>query len=207
MRVLIADDDPGIRGGIAAQIKADGFEAVPCGNGAEALQWLTGGDAPPIALVDWVLPDCSGVDVCRMVRGAGNQSVPYIIMLTVKREPRDVAEALDAGANDYVTKPFSMMELRARIRVARRVAELQQALQRQVNRAETARREVSQLTGLIPVCSRCRQVRDDADYWQELERYFSAHADTRVTRGVCPTCSAKLEENGGDVRDGERKNP
>jgi len=138
MRVLVADDDPGIRRGLAAQIRADGFHVVVCADAAGAIEELSSEDPPRIAVIDWVLPDRSGLDVCRTLCASKGESVavPYLIMLTVKKDARDIAEALDAGASDYVTKPFSMMELRARIRVGRRVVELQDELKRQATRAQ-----------------------------------------------------------------------
>ena len=207
MRVLIVDDDPGIRRGLCAQVQADGFDVVACGTGKEALERLTGTDVPPIAVIDWVLPDRSGVEVCRAVRRAAESVTPYIIMLTVRTGARDVSGALDAGANDYVTKPFSMMELRARIRVGCRVAELQDKLQHQAIRAEAALSEVRLLSGLLPICSRCRHVRDDDDYWRELKDYLSEHADAGFAHGICAGCAAKLDCDGTRVtgEDGKKQ--
>jgi DNA-binding response OmpR family regulator len=207
MKVLVVDDDPGIRSGLCAQVRSDGFDAVACGNGQEALEQLRAADGPQIVLVDWVLPDRPGVDVCRAVRTGGDRVVPYLIMLTVKKDARDVAEALDAGANDYVTKPFSMMELRARIRVGRRVVELHTALEQQVRSAEAALKEVKQLSRLLPVCCYCRKVRDDAEYWQEFEDYLGTHSDTRFTHGICPACAARLVKDGIAATQEEQQNP
>ena len=122
MRVLVVDDDPHIRRGLEAQIQLDRFDVVSCADGESALAALTAENPPSIAVVDWSLPDRSGVDVCRTLRESGHLSSPYIIMLTVKKEARDVAVALDAGANDYVTKPFSPRELLERVKAILRRA-------------------------------------------------------------------------------------
>jgi DNA-binding response OmpR family regulator len=196
MKVLVADDDPGVRRGLAAQIRADNFDVVTCGDAEQTLAELTSEDPPAIAIIDWVLPDRTGVDICRALRDRNGEAAPYIIMLTVKKEATFIAEALDAGANDYVTKPFSMMELRARIRVGRRVVELQDALRHKVIEAQAAAKEVRQLDALLPVCCYCRKVRDDDDYWHELEAYLGRRVNTRFSHGICPACVAQLNDDG-----------
>ena len=138
MRVLIVDDDGSIRSGLSRQIKGDGFEVMTCANAQEAIATLSTPSPPPIVILDWILPDLAGPEICRIIRSRTPGAMPYVIMLTIKTDPQDLAEGLDAGADDYVKKPFSMMELRARIRVAKRVVLLRRELREQVARAEAA---------------------------------------------------------------------
>ena len=196
MRMLIADDDASIRRGLAALTAADGFDPVCCGSGEEALQVLCGEKPPPLGVLDWMMPGLTGPDVCRRVRSADLPLQPYLIILTVKTDIRDIAAALDAGANDHVRKPYSMMELKARIRVGKRVVELQVALRERIVLAEAALGQVGQLHGLLPVCPYCRKVRDDKEYWHSVDVYLAEHMNERFAHGICPECAARLDAEG-----------
>ena len=196
MRILIADDDANIRRGLSSLVTGDGFEPVPCGSGEEALRILCGESTPPLGVLDWMMPGLTGPEVCRRVRQANLPLQPYLIILTVKTDIRDIAAALDAGANDHVRKPFSMMELMARIRVGKRVIELQVALRERIVLAEATLGEVGQLRGLLPLCAYCRKVRDDKEYWHSIEVYMAEHMNTKFTHGICPECAARLASEG-----------
>ena len=188
MKILIADDDPGIRRGLSAQVRSDGFETVACENGQEAERILTGDNAPEVAVLDWMMPSRTGPEICRTVRRPDHPVMPYIIILTVKTDAQDIAEALDAGANDYITKPFSLMELRARIRVGRRTAELHQKLQACMTGIAEARQDIANLESLFPVCPHCRKLRSDHGHAEALTAYLETHNDRRLG-STCPACA------------------
>ena len=99
---------------------------------------------------------------------------------------------LQAGADDYVTKPFDHEELRARVQVGIRIIELQTMLERQVVELQDALTRVRQLSGLLPICSYCKKVRDDGNYWQQVEQYVSTHSNVQFSHGICPDCYAKV---------------
>ena len=101
---------------------------------------------------------------------------------------------LDAGASDYLTKPFNDRELLARVRVGLRVLEVQDKLNRRVSDLEEALRQVKQLRELLPICGWCKKVRDDKNYWMNLETYFEMNSDINVTTGICPDCSKRVAE-------------
>jgi two-component system, cell cycle response regulator len=128
MRVLIAEDDFASRILLDAVLLKWGYEVVPANDGEAALQILQGETAPPIAILDWMMPKLSGVDVCQLARRQTRELVPYILMLTAKGQKTDISQGLDAGADDYLVKPFDLVELGARLRVARRAIALQSAL-------------------------------------------------------------------------------
>lgn len=111
--VLIVDDDPELRRFLAGELKADGYGVESAGTGQEALTRIRGGEWD-LVLLDWTLPDFSGVEVCRRMRASG-LSTP-VLMLTARDAVSERVEALDAGADDYLTKPFSIEELLARVR-------------------------------------------------------------------------------------------
>src|SRR5205823_6467310 len=112
----------------------------------------------------------------------------YLILLTAREAKEDIVVGLLNGANDYVTKPFDRNELEARLQVGRRVLELQHSLATQVRELEEALCQVKLLQGLLPMCCYCKKIRDDNNYWQQLEHYLSEHSDARFSHGICPEC-------------------
>jgi sigma-B regulation protein RsbU (phosphoserine phosphatase) len=129
-----------------------------------------------------------GLDVCRLARGLVRLESTYFILLTAKNEKADVTAGLEGGADDYVTKPFDRQELRVRVQVGERILELQHGLTDRVRELETALAQVKQLRGLLPICSYCKKVRDDDNYWQQVEAYISAHSEVQFSHGICPEC-------------------
>jgi CheY-like chemotaxis protein len=188
MKVLIAEDDPVSRRLLEATIKTFGFEVILAADGAQAWAVLQGEDPPSLAILDWMMPEMDGVEICRRVRQLPAATSPYLILLTAKSEKTDVVIGLDAGANDYLTKPFDRSELRARIQVGTHVLELQKALVGRVQELEDALSQVKQLQGLLPICSYCKKVRDEQNYWQLVESYLSEHAQVVLSHGICPDC-------------------
>jgi CheY-like chemotaxis protein len=188
MRILIAEDDPVSRRVLDLRLKAWGHEVVITKDGAEAWAALQRNDAPRLAILDWMMPGGDGVEVCRRLRERQSSTPTYIILLTAKSSKEDVVKGLDAGANDYIIKPFDLQELRARIQVGATVVELQQRLAERVIELEEALGQVKRLQGIMPICSYCKHVRNDQNYWQQVESYVSAHSEARFSHSVCPAC-------------------
>ena len=128
MRILIAEDDLTSRSMLAAVLKKAGHEITATVNGVEALAVLEQPGAPRLAILDWMMPEMDGLEVVRRIRAKSSPQPPYLIMLTAKGEKADIIAGLDAGADDYLAKPFDTGELRARVEVGRRIVELQEAL-------------------------------------------------------------------------------
>jgi phosphoserine phosphatase RsbU/P len=188
MRVLIAEDDPVSACELKGLMRHWGYEVVPTADGPGALAVLAGKDAPKLALLDWEMPGLAGPDVCRTVRGWDSADSPYLILLTARNSRTDIVAGLDAGANDYLVKPFDPDELRARVRAGARIVELQTGLADKVSQLEAALLKVRRLSGLLPICAYCKAIRDDSDYWHRVEAYVSEHADVQFSHGICPDC-------------------
>ena len=129
MKILIADDDPVSRRVLEAALVVLGHEVVQVDDGARAIETLAQPDAPSVAIVDWMMPRLDGLAVCRAVRQQRARYI-YVVLLTARDQPNDMIEALDAGADDFLTKPFNIGELRARLKAGERVVALQDDLLR-----------------------------------------------------------------------------
>ncbi len=148
MRILIADDDSTSRLVLTGVLKKFGHDVVATVNGAEAWEAMQRPDAPTLAILDWMMPGLSGVDVVRHVRGLGSDEPPYLILLTSMSTKADIVAGLEAGADDYLVKPFDPGELRARVDVGRRVTDLQVRL-RDAHRALEIEATHDPLTGAL----------------------------------------------------------
>ena len=205
MRILIAEDDLVSRKMLEATLTRWGYEVLVTCDGQAALQALTGPDAPRVAILDWMMPSLDGVDVCRRVREGSVAQPPYVILLTAKGNKEDIVSGLEAGADDYIIKPFDREELRARLQAGLRIITLQNQLAARVRELEEAITRIRTLQGLLPICSYCKRVRNDGDYWQQVESYISDHSDARFSHGICPDCYESVVRPQLQTLTGERK--
>jgi DNA-binding response OmpR family regulator len=193
MRILISEDDSISRRLLQAALVKWGYEVIVTSNGGEAWKILQAPDPPPLLILDWLMPEMDGIEICRAARKSEALKSAYIILLTSRGSKEDVIQGLEAGADDYVTKPFDHGELRARVQVGARVAGLQAALAERVHQLEEAMNSVKTLQGLLPICCYCKKIRDDGNYWHRVESYIAGHANVRFSHGICPDCSDKLK--------------
>jgi two-component system cell cycle response regulator len=128
LKILVADDDPISRRLVQACITQAGYEPVVAVDGLEALARLDGRDSPRLAVLDWMMPHLDGLGVCEAVRKRESDAYVYIILLTANEKSEQIVRGLEAGADDYLTKPFDVDELKARIRTGRRILDLQDQL-------------------------------------------------------------------------------
>jgi diguanylate cyclase (GGDEF)-like protein len=128
MKILIAEDDPALRHILQDILSKWGYEVVDTKDGNEACQILLSEDAPKLAILDWKMPGMEGIEICRKVRGNEAGDYTYIILLTSQHRDEDLVIGMEAGADDYIIKPFKHNELRVRLRAGRRIIELQNEL-------------------------------------------------------------------------------
>jgi len=142
MKVLAAEDNPVFQSMLRTMLTKWGYHPVIARDGNEAWKILEGDDAPRLAVLDWMMPGLDGVEICRRLRSLGREPYIYILLLTARTESQDLIEGMDAGADDYLTKPFNAHELRVRIRAGRRILDLQDALRQQARqRRSTAAKQ------------------------------------------------------------------
>ena len=181
VRILIADDDRTSTMVLGRTLEQWGFDVIAAHDGVEAWERIAGDQPPALAIVDWMMPGLDGIELCQRIRATPLRSPLYVILLTNRTSRQDVVAGLEAGADDYLTKPFDRDELRARIRVGQRTLGLIA--------------NIKQLSGLLPICSYCKRVRSDTNYWEQVDRYIMEHTEARFSHGICPPCVVKyLEE-------------
>jgi sigma-B regulation protein RsbU (phosphoserine phosphatase) len=197
MRILIADDDRISKAVLERALQGWGHEVVVTCDGLAAWQALEQEHAPKLAVLDWMMPELSGPDVCRRVRALSREEPTYLILLTAKYQKEDVIEGLESGANDFVVKPFDWKELRSRIGVGERMVAIQHELAEKICELKLALSQVQQLQGLLPICCYCKKIRDDGNYWQRVETYLASKADVQFSHGICPDCYQKVAADMG----------
>jgi DNA-binding response OmpR family regulator len=191
MHVLIADDDQIARRLLQAQLIKWGYDVVTAENGSDAWSYMQRTDAPHMVILDWMMPDIDGVELCRRLRSLERTRNAYIVMVTSKDRKQDIVTALEAGADDYLSKPFDPDELRARLHAGVRIRQLQDELSARIHELETALNNVNLLQGLLPICCYCKKVRNDQNYWEQVENYISDHSDLHLNRVICPDCKVR----------------
>jgi len=199
MRVLVADDDRTTTMILAAALRRWNCVVTEVADGAAAWAHLTT-ERPDLAILDWMMPQVDGPTLCRRIRADEGLAGMYVLLLTSRDSRADLVAGLDAGADDYLTKPVDREELRARVHVGMRVAALQTRLQERVVELQEALSQVTRLEGLLPICSYCKNIRSDGDSWQQMEQYIAEHSDAQFSHGICPPCYERVKldfESGG----------
>lgn len=191
-KILVAEDDPDTQCLLTEMLGHFGYTVFSASDGETALDMLRS-EAIPIALLDWAMPKMEGVEVCRRARADAELEARYLILITGRSGKDEVVRGLEAGADDYIVKPVDARELRSRLRVAERVMGLQQRLTERVHELQLALEEVDRLEGLIPICAYCKNVRNEKDYWEQVELYVETHSTARFSHGICPSCLARVE--------------
>lgn len=193
MEVLIVDDDADFREMLEARLRHWGYDVMAFGDSVEAWEVLRRPESPQLAILDRAMPGLDGAELCRMVRASSESGALYLIMLTGLVERDAMISGLEAGADDYVSKPFHPAELRARLQVGERVIALQRRLAERVRELEEAVARIRHLEGLLPICSYCKRIRDDRESWHAVDVYISRHAGARFSHGICPECRRRVE--------------
>jgi DNA-binding response OmpR family regulator len=178
VKILAVEDDPVARAVLHQALLHLGHEIIDARDGTEALQIL---EKEPVRLIvsDWMMPKLDGLDLCRAVRGRVNADYVYFILLTGQQADVDnQREAIEAGVDDFLTKPLDLQEIWMRLRVAERIL-----------RYAT---EVRQLEAFLPICGYCKKVRDDQNYWQQIESYINQRTGTDFSHSVCPDCYQRV---------------
>jgi len=173
MKILMVEDDPIAAAVLEASLRQLGHEVEVARDGAAGWQRFA---AVPRRLVisDWMLPGLDGLELCRRIRAQGGEYTFFILLSNLGNSVENLDQAMEAGADDFLAKPVKPAELKARLRVAERI----------LNYAT----QVRQLQEIIPICGYCKKMRDDKNYWSQVEEYIGKQAGSSFSHGVCPDC-------------------
>jgi phosphoserine phosphatase RsbU/P len=188
VRALVAEDDRPTALRLGRTLERWGLEVVTVHDGAAAWETLQSDAGIGLAILDWMMPRADGPELCRRIRSDESRAHLYLILLTARDNPADLVAGLDAGADDYLIKPFDPEEFRARVHVGLRVLRLQERLAERVAELQAAATRVKQLHGLLPICSYCKKVHTDENYWEQVEHYVAQHTEVQFSHGICPSC-------------------
>ncbi|MEW6267443.1 MAG: response regulator [Thermodesulfobacteriota bacterium] len=166
------------------------FVVTQAGDGEEALNIIQT-KPPDLVITDWSMPKMDGPELCRRVRAMNTEDYIYIILLSSMTSSEDIVIGLSAGADDYVIKPFKQEELMARVKAGVRVVRTQKALTRSNQELKAALAHIKTLRGLLPICMDCKKIRNDKDYWQEVDHYLTQTMEAEFTHSLCPDCMNK----------------
>lgn len=180
-RLLVVDDESVLREVLHNFLAPEGYETVLASSGPQALDLLTS-QRYDLVLVDVMMPRMSGFEVCTRIRQRFPAEELPVIFLTAKNQVSDLVRAFGDGASDYLTKPIARQELLSRVRTHLELAHVHRQRARQVK----------MLTGLLPICSSCKKIRDDGGDWQHLEAYLNSRTEASFSHSICPTCVVDL---------------
>lgn len=178
MNILAVEDDILARKIICRSLRRLGHEVIEAADGEEAWTQLQAGNVR-VVVCDWMMPRLDGLELCRRIRARLGAEYVYFILLTGNSASDDNQRvAAEAGVDDFLTKPLDPQEMWMRLRVAERI--LRYATQ------------VSQLETFLPICSYCKKIRDDKNYWQQIESYINKRTGTDFSHSVCPDCYQRV---------------
>ncbi|MFT3782955.1 MAG: response regulator [Nibricoccus sp.] len=179
MKILTVDDDLIARKILVQALNRLGYTSVvEASNGDEALRVIQN-DPVRLIVSDWLMPGIDGLDLCRQIRRHTGTEYTYFILLTSREaDISNQREAIEAGVDDFLTKPLDLQELWMRLRVSERIL-----------RFTT---QVRQLEAFLPICSYCKKVRDDQNYWQQIEAYINERTGSEFSHSICPDCYQRV---------------
>lgn len=194
MKILLAEDEAVSRKILKKALEGWKHEVIEVSDGVQALEALKSDVDLRLAIVDWMMPIMDGIEVVRQARASISNAdrYVYIIVLTQKDSRLDIVAGLEAGADDYMVKPFDPDELEVRIRSGQRIVELQCELAETNLRLRNALADVKKLSGFLPLCASCKRIRDAEGNWQQIESYISRHSEAHFSHSVCPDCARML---------------
>lgn len=178
MKILAVEDDAVARAVLRQALLRLGHDVTEAQDGNQAWERLQN-DGARVVVSDWTMPGSDGLDLCRRIRRRSDGDYVYFILLTGRdATSENQKEAADAGVDDFLTKPLDFSELWTRLRVAERIL-----------RYTT---QVRQLEQMLPICSYCKKIRDDQNYWQQIESYISERTGSDFSHSVCPDCYQRV---------------
>jgi phosphoserine phosphatase RsbU/P len=198
MGILVVDDSPESRSALQLMLEEAGYQQVLLAESAhEAFQrlGLDNSSAPAddveLVLMDIMMPDVDGVEACRRIKADRRYRDLPILMVTAMKAGAFLATAFAAGAVDYVTKPIKRLELLTRMSSALNLKREMDRRKAREEELEQALHEIKVLRGILPICAKCKKIRDERGQWQTVESYIRGHSEADFSHLICPDCLDK----------------
>jgi PleD family two-component response regulator len=191
MKVLIVDDIPENISALAIALESEGFSIKTAASGEQALQLLKN-ESPDLILLDIQMDGMDGFETCLTLKKSdANKDIP-VIFITVSKETEAIVRGFACGGVDYIAKPFRQEEVCARVRTHLSLRALMKEKEKLISELQEALAKVKTLSGLLPICSSCKKIRDDKGYWNQIETYIRQRSEAEFTHSICPKCAKML---------------
>ncbi len=186
--ILVVDDNTDNLRLLAGILGEQQYQVRLARNGSYALATIHK-QAPDLVLLDIMMPEMDGFEVCRRLKADEQTAGIPIIFISALGEIDEKVRAFSYGAVDYITKPFQVEEVLARVKMHLKMMYMQKSLALKNAQLEDALDQIQILQGIIPICARCKKIRDDQGIWNQIEKYIEAHSEAFFSHGLCPECS------------------
>ena len=191
IRILIADDDQDVLYATSRIVKSGGYEVLNASTGSECLETARR-QRPDLILLDVMLPDAEGTEICRQIKADPVLRGTFVVLISGKKTASDErADGLNFGADGYIVRPISNRELLAWVNALVRILKAERERDRLISELTEALAKVKTLSGMLPICSHCKKIRDDKGYWNHVETYIRQHSEVEFSHGICPECLKK----------------
>ena len=190
-RILLVDDEEMVLQYLSKRLKKHNYDVVTCSSGEKALEKVKALDFD-VVILDIILPGIDGYEVCRRLKSDKKTSGIMVLILSVRKKVEERLKGYEVEADDYITKPYDPEELLAKIRILLRLKTALDERDRFIYKLQEALSKVKTLSGLLPICSSCKKIRDDKGYWNQIEDYIREHSPANFSHSVCPECAKRL---------------
>jgi phosphoserine phosphatase RsbU/P len=191
VHILVVQDSPHQALHLRRLLEESGHLVQVAGDGFDALEQFSR-SAFSILICDWIMTKMDGPELIRRIRSMDLPSYVYAVLLASKDQREDLLAGMGSGADDFLMKPVDPAVLSIRLRAGERILSLERGLADRNRALEKTLGEMKKLSGLLPMCANCKNIRDDQGYWHEVESYIRDHSEADFTHGLCPTCLEKL---------------
>ncbi len=190
--VLIVDDDPDVLFATSRIVRSEGYTVLEASTGEGCMETARK-NKPDLILLDVILPDILGTEVCRQIKADPFLKGIFVVLMSgLKTSSPEQAEGLDVGADGYIARPVSNLELKARVNAMVRILKAEQERDHLILELREALSKIKQLSGLLPICMHCKKIRDDKGYWNQIEAYIQKNSEAEFSHGICQECAATL---------------
>ena len=191
IRILVVDDDLDILRATARVLESEGYQVMTASTGSGCREMVRE-HRPDLVLLDVVLPDVDGADVCAEIKSDPELRGTFVILVSgAKTTSGDQADGLDLGADGYIARPVSNRELKSRVFAMVRILLAERERDRLIEELRKVQGQIKTLSGLLPICILCKNIRDDRGYWKRIEAYIAEHSEAEFSHGLCPDCARK----------------